>query len=334
MTREMHNNVEDHGASASLNQRPTEAKMRRVMTAQENALAKGSKDLYRKHWEAFVDWSSKNHYAWLPAHPDTISAYLTERADNKTKVPTLRTILAAIRHYHEAKRYTSPTTNPDVKLTLKGLSREYPHAPRQVAALNQEAFDAIFEAALQPKEHETAEQASKRAVYDLALISFSRDVLARPSEAAAAEWQHVEEMPDGRYVLFIPRSKTDQAGEGDYAFLTQLTMRLLGQLFRMRKPAPKATDHIFPISERQISNRIQAAAEHAKLEGRYRGQSARVGMATDLAIDDVEMPALQQVGRWSSESSPTRYTRKIKATKNAVAKREGTRKGQPRVSDE
>ena len=111
---------------------------------------------------------------------DTVSLYLTERADTSTKVATLGPILAAIRHYHEGVELTSPTTNPRVKKTLKGLAREYPCKPAQVTALDQDAFDAICEAADIPKGKETPHQTARRAAFDRALISFSRDILARP----------------------------------------------------------------------------------------------------------------------------------------------------------
>ena len=302
--------------------RPAPSRMRRVAQAQENSLAKGTHTLYYKHWKGFADWCYDNSYRALPAHVDTVSLYLTERADTGTKVATLGPVLAAIRHYHEAVELTSPTTNPRVKKTFKGLAREYPLRPAQVTALVQDDFDAIFEKAPEPKENETPQQAAKRAAFDRAMISFGRDILARPENIAVAQWRHIEETPDGKYVLFIPHSKTDQTHQGDYAYLTQFTTKLLDKMVATKKRKPKLTDRIFPISERQVANRIQAAAEHAGLLGRYRGHSARIGMAIDLAIEGVDLAALKQIGRWTSDKTVSRYIENIVATKNAVALRE------------
>ena len=335
MARQQHDSEKD-ATRPAVTGRPNPSRMRRVAQAQENALSKGSQILYYKHWKAFNDWCYDNSFRALPAHVDTICAYLTERADNKTKVSTLGPVLAAIRHYHEAVELTSPTTTPRVKKTLKGLAREYPCKPVQVTALDQEACDAIFEAADIPKSKETPHQTAKRAAFDKALISFSRDVLARPETTAAAERRHIEETPEGKYVLFIPHSKTDQAHEGVYAYLTANTMELLDEMFATRKRETKPTDKIFGISERQISNRIQAAAKHAGLEGdtldaglegnalnaRFRGHSPRIGMAVDLTIDGSDMPALKQAGRWKSHQTVSRYIENIVATRNAVALRE------------
>ena len=302
--------------------RPEQSRMRRVAQAQENALAKGTQTVYYKHWKTFADWCYDNAYRALPAHVDTVSLYLTERADTGTKVATLGPVLAAIRHYHEGAELTSPTTNPRVKKTLKGLAREYPCRPAQVTALDQDAFDAICEAADIPKGKETPHQTARRAAFDRALISFSRDILARPENTAAAEWRHIQETPDGKYVLSIPHSKTDQTHQGANAYITELTAEFLDKMVDTMKIRPRPSGKIFGISERQIANRIQAAAEHAKLEGRYRGHSPRIGMAIDLALDGYDLAALKQVGRWTSDQSVYRYVEYITATRNAVALRE------------
>ena len=321
MAHQQHNSKEDATHTPATG-RPNQSRMRRVAEAQENALAKGTQTVYYKHWKAFNDWCYDNAYRALPAHVDTVSLYLTERADTRTKVATLGPVLAAIRHYHEGVELTSPTTNPRVKKTLKGLAREYPCKPAQVTALDQDAFDAICEAADIPKGNETPHQTARRAAFDRALISFSRDILARPENTAAAEWRHIEETPDGKYVLFIPYSKTDQTHQGANAYITELTAELLDKMVATMKIRPRPSGKIFGISERQIANRIQSAAEHAKLEGRYRGHSPRIGMAIDLALDGYDLAALKQAGRWSSDQSPSRYIEYITATRNAVALRE------------
>ena len=235
---------------------------------------------------------------------------------------TLGPILSAIRHYHESVGLTSPTTNPDVQKTKKGLAREYPRPADQVAPMDQDAFDAMIEAAPTPKEHETPHQAAKRAAFDKALLSFSRDILARPEITAAAERRHIEQTRNGRHVLFIPHSKTDQTHQGAYGFLTELTMEFLEEMFAARKRKTKPNDKIFGISERQIANRIQAAAEHAGLEGRFRGHSPRVGMAVQLAIEGYSLAQIKHVGRWESDKTLMDYLRGIIAERNAIALRE------------
>ena len=320
-------NAQNAQTRADVTGRPDPARLRRVAQAQRNCLAQGTQDLYYKHWKIFADWCFDNCFRALPAHEETVAVYLTERADAGTKVVTLGPILSAIRHYHESVGLTSPTTNPDVQKTKKGLAREYPRPADQVAPIDQDAFDAIIEAAPTRKEHETPHQAANRSAFDKALLSFSIDILARPEITAAAERRHIEQTRNGKHVLFIPHSKTDQTHQGVYGFLTERTMEFLEEMFASRKRQTKPTDKIFGISERQISNRIRAAAEHAGLEGdglnaRFRGHSPRVGMAVQLAIEGRTIAQIKHVGRWKSDTTVMDYIRGIIAERNAIALRE------------
>ena len=322
MARHQPDNDQDANTRADVTGRPDPARLRRVAQAQQNALAIGTQNLYYKHWKAFADWCFDNCFRALPAHEETVDVYITERADAGTKVATLGPILSAIRHYHESVGLTSPTTNPDVQKTKKGLAREYPRPADQVAPMDQDAFDAMIEAAPTRKEHETSHQAAKRAAFDKALLSFSYDILARPEITAAAERRHIEQTRNGAHVLFIPHSKTDQTNKGAYGFLTERTMEFLEEMFATKKRKTKPTDKIFGIRERQIANRIQAAAEHAGLEGRFRGHSPRVGMAVQLAIEGYSIAQIKHVGRWESDKTMLSYIRGIIAERNAISLRE------------
>ena len=60
---------------------------------------------------------------------------------------------------------------------------------------------------------------------DRALLSVAYDSLCRRSELVAANVEHVELMSDGSGILFLPRSKTDQEGQGAYRYLAPDMMR-------------------------------------------------------------------------------------------------------------
>ena len=94
--------------------------------------------------------------------------------------------------------------------------------------------------------------------------------------------------------------KPTRPGKGQYAHISPETQELLIDMMESRDRRPKGTDQIFRIGEKQISNRIKAAAEHAGLEGDFSGHSPRVGMAQDLAQEDFEAVSIAQSGRWGS----------------------------------
>src|SRR3546814_12498692 len=59
---------------------------------------------------------------------------------------------------------------------------------------------------------------------DAALLRVDYDSAGRRSELVAIRAEHIERDAEGAGTLFIPSSKTDQAGEGAYAYLAPATM--------------------------------------------------------------------------------------------------------------
>ena len=288
-----------------------------VQTIQQmllKSVAPGTLTLYEKHWDYFVQWAYDNHYEPLPASPGVVGSYLSSREGKSPS--TLKTAAAAIGKAHMNAGHPSPTMDPLVRGTLSSIKRtNNVRPPQQATGLTHERFLTVKERAYTPKQDETPHQTNRRAATDIALIAFMRDTLCRRSETAAARWQDMKEGADGSISLYIPISKIDQTGKGNYAHLSPETQELLINMVESRARHPKETDQIFRIGERQISNRIKAAAEHAGLEGDFSGHSPRVGMAQDLAEGDFELLSVAQSGRWKSADSVVKYTKQTAAGK-------------------
>src|SRR3546814_6047362 len=63
---------------------------------------------------------------------------------------------------------------------------------------------------------------------DAALLALGDDAGLRVSELTVVEAVHIDPQQDGSATLFIPFSKTDQEGEGAWAWLSAETMRRVG----------------------------------------------------------------------------------------------------------
>ena len=271
-----------------------------VQTVQEKlmqSVASGTLTLYKKHWSYFVQWACDNDHQPLPATPGVVACYLSSQ-DGKS-ASTLSVATAAIRKAHMNAGHPSPTMHPIVSIALNSSHKTDVRMPQQATGLTHDLFLTIKERAYTPKPGETPHQTDRRAATDIALIAFMRDTLCRRSETAEALWQDMEENSDGTVSLHIPRSKTDQTGKGQYAHLSPETQELLVEMVNTQARRPRRTEKIFRMGERQISNRIKAAAEHAGLEGNFSGHSPRVGMARDLAEWDFETVSIAQSGRGS-----------------------------------
>lgn len=272
----------------------------------EAARAPNTRATYGKCWRVWERWCTVEGRAPLPASPETLASYIVHRADVGDRVSTIRVRLAAISCHHAQSGEQAPTRDPDIQRIIAGIARsQAADTPAQVTGLTAECMIAV---------EKTARLARPIETENVALCWVMRDALLRRSEAAALLWSDVEEIATGG-LLLIRRSKTDQTGTGHVAFLSPDAMRSLARI----RPAP-AEGRIFPHHPRTIGRRIAMQAKRAGLPGRFRGHSARVGMALDLAEKGASLVELQQVGRWKSANMPAHYVRKQQATRSVVAR--------------
>jgi site-specific recombinase XerD len=295
-----------------------------VVSAAIESHAPKTRRSYRTAWRHFTEWCAQHGYEPLPGAPETVAAYLTDRAAEGASVATLKLARAAIRYEHEERGIASPTHAPGVVRVLRGLRRRAAGskpALGQAKGLTVSDLAAIRATAHLPRcgptgRTESPDRAAQRGRVDVALIATMRDGLLRRSEACALTWADVEFRDDGTGRITIRVSKTDQAGVGAVQFLGA---DAAADLQAIRGEA-EDDDRVFPMSTRTVANRIQAAARAAGLKSRYSGHSPRVGMAQDLVEAGFGLAAIQVAGRWASARMPAHYSRGQAAAQGAVAR--------------
>ena len=177
-----------------------------IRDAIEASRAPATVRVYASAWRRFAAWCEAQGYPSLPAAPETVAAYLAERADGGRAPASIRLDRAAIRAAHRDISLPSPTEHPGVANVTRGLTRATAaggRTPRRGPSGRLESKAA----------------ARQRGNVDIALASTMRDGLLRRSEAAALTWGDVELRADGTGRLLIRRSKTDQEGEGAVQYL-------------------------------------------------------------------------------------------------------------------
>ena len=198
-----------------------------------------------------------------------------------------------------------------------GSARAVPRGRKQARPLDADALAAIRATALSPRglrggSFETEETALKRDRMDIALASVMSNADLRISEVAALRWRDVLDAEDGAGLVYIERSKTDQAGEGAFVVITPDTLTALRQL-RGDSEIWSDDDPVFGLSMSQISRRVDSMARAAGLGEGYSGHSGRVGLAIRMTRRGAPLQAVQTHGCWKSPSMPARYTRSEKA---------------------
>jgi hypothetical protein len=185
---------------------------------------------------------------------------------------------------------------------------------------------------------------------DEAFLRVAYDTGMRRSELVAIDCAHFEGPDgDGAGALFIPSSKTDQAGEGAYAYLSPPTMAAIarwrekgrvhtGPLFRRVEThfdgsvAAIGQRRLHPNSVTLIYRRLIRAAWERKLLGAMSeaelerwlsavsSHSIRVGVAQDNFAAGESLPAIMQAYRWRDPKTVMRYGAKLAAKSGASAR--------------
>jgi site-specific recombinase XerC len=155
---------------------------------------------YARELAAFAAWCHARALTALPAHPQTLAAYLAELA--RTDRPaTIGRKLAAIAVAHRDAGLESPTDHGMVKRTLAGIRRAKGTAPHQKTAL----LVADLRRIVAPLGDAPLDQR------DRALLLLGFRAALRRSELVALRHQDLRFEEEG-LVLTLPRWKTNQQG--------------------------------------------------------------------------------------------------------------------------
>ena len=114
-----------------------EQHVRRVVDAAQESHSAITRRNYLAAWRRFEAWADREGLGSIPALPETVAAYLAERAANGLSPASLRLDRPAIRYHHTEAGHANPADNEGVRRVLRGLTRRAARegrTPRQAAA--------------------------------------------------------------------------------------------------------------------------------------------------------------------------------------------------------
>ncbi|WP_338053923.1 tyrosine-type recombinase/integrase [Sphingobium estronivorans] len=164
----------------------------------------------------------------LPASEARLVAYIDDCEARKLKPTTVSRRLSSLAVAHHLLGVPSCVGAGVVRDALRGLRRRAGVRQRQAGPLRLgEAIGRTPDKGFTLSVLLEACGGDVVGLRDAALLSLGYDAGLRVSELAAVAVEHIDPQEDGSGVLELPRSKTDQEGQGAFVWLSPDTMRRL-----------------------------------------------------------------------------------------------------------
>ena len=283
-------------------------------------------------WEAFIRFCEPRALLPLPASPDTVASFIDFCRVAGKKPATIDRHLTTIALAHRVARLENPCTEEAVQLALKGLRNTVSTRQRQARGLGWAEIERFLKSA----------GSSLPATRERALLCVAYDTMARRSELVALDLDDFDFLPDGTGRVLIRRSKTDQVGEGNTAYLSRATVLHLkawldevriteGAVFR--RVIGRGTATATPDGRGRIGGRLDAGAVAAAFKRvakwiglppgevtQVSGHSIRVGATQDLLALNIDLASVMQAGRWKTNRMPMRYGEHVLAARGGMAR--------------
>lgn len=263
----------------------------------------------------------------LPAAEQDIARYITNKAP-LLNPRTLSLHLTAISHWHCYQHLPDPTQAAQIRKLLKGIYRSHGKPKRKAKALHPEHIDKMVTY--------LHKQNNLKALRDSALIQLAYFGAFRRSELIAITIEHLRFETQGLLVL-IPRSKTDQDGEGKIKALpygknnvcpvravkkwleaSQITQ---GTIFRAINRWNILQSK--PLHPDSINTIIKALARQCGFDfiANLSSHSLRRGFATSAANVGADFEWIKRQGGWKNDSTVREYIEEGQLfDKNAASK--------------
>lgn len=240
----------------------------------------------------------------LPATPEDVVNYLQLLAV-KLNPRTLSRRLTALKHWHTYQGFDDPTLHPVVRKTLQGITNTYGKPKDKAPPLVPEQLSQMV-AYLQ-------EEDTLAAWRDNALLQLGYFGAFRRSELVSIQYDYIERHKEGISIL-VPRSKTDQGGEGQRCAIPYGNNRLcairaldvwLGRASIVEGPIFRQIDRwgtlgeeaLTPLALTQIIKRRAEACQLPNPKA-FSSHSLRRGLATSASYRGASLKAIMRQGRW------------------------------------
>jgi site-specific recombinase XerD len=293
---------------------PTE-KLAKLMLRLDGAYAANTLRAYRSDMQEFIAYCEHSGSCALPALPATVAGFLLQCTSQNIKTATFRRKISSISAIHRLSYLEDPTKHPEVKITLRKISRQLGTRCDQAFPVTRVVLDKL----LAKCGH------GLPGLRNRALLLLAYDSMCRRSEVVSLRVEDMEWLSDEGVSILLRKSKTDQHGSGRWIHLsTEATLAVQdwlhaahikkGFILRGIRPNGQITTSLCDSRLSRIyKNLAMRVGLSEQIVKRISGHSMRVGGAQDLLIQGASLPQIMVKGGWAKTDTVMRYVERVRA---------------------
>jgi integrase len=274
----------------------------------DGAFAKNTIRAYRSDFVQYQNWCQQNNQEPIPATADTMANYV-DYLSQTNKSATIRRRINSLGTILKLSKNHDPTKQPEVILALKRMHRKIGRAQEQATPLTKALLNQLLNNC----------DSSIMGIRNRVLLSLGYETMRRRSELCAFEFEDIDCAPNGKPVIRLNFSKTDQYGTGKVLPISEELLGLLNQwkgiagkqgyILRSINKHGHIGNSLNPASISTILKTLQEGLKTESNQQPLSGHSFRVGAALDLLEQGEPLGKIMLRGGWQSDSTAMKYLR-------------------------
>jgi len=274
----------------------------------DGAFAKNTIRAYRSDLNQYQNWCLQNNQEPVPATAETMANYVDYLSETN-KSATIRRRINSLGTVLKLSKNNDPTKQPEVILALKRMHRKIGRAQEQATPLTKTLLNQLLNNC----------DNSIMGIRNQVLLRLGYETMRRRSELCAFKFEDIGQTPNGKPIIRLNFSKTDQYGTGKVVPMSKELLTLLkkwkgitgdeGYILRSINKHGHIGNNLNPASISTILKTLQEGLKTGSNQQPLSGHSFRVGAALDLLEQGEPLEKIMLRGGWQTDSTAMKYLR-------------------------
>jgi len=281
-----------------------------ILAKFDGAFAANTIRAYRSDFIQYEKWCLKHDHKPIPSTAEFIASYVDYLSHN-AKSATIRRRINSLGTVLKLSKNHDPTKEPEVVLALKRMHRKIGRAQVQAAPLTKTLLNQLIDSC----------DSSTVGLRNKVLLRLGYETMRRRSELCAFRFEDISQAPNGKSIIMLTFSKTDQYGAGKIIPISEELQRLLnqwkaivgneGHILRSINRHEHIKESLCPSSVSTILKTLQRKLNDPLSEQQLSGHSFRVGAALDLLDQGESLEKIMLKGGWKTDATAMKYLRNL-----------------------